>query len=270
MSEYLRASDGQGEAVRAIVTDDREIGSSSIVTDSVLNFPHKFIGTVGTVVDDRLDPETVTVFYGTLAGSIIEIDSYAPSYSDIGNFEGQVVLIKPTTSWADEVAEAVSDATDAVNNIPNDIASALEPIETTPTKVGIGKVPANGTLDVAGDIYQNNKKVLDTSSMIPSQNIDWANQSGVGHIILAGKLWQWFTINVTVNTAATSWSTAFPIPFAATPETYQVSIATGWISATTGGAENVTATGMSGFWSSTAGTRPRSGKVYVFAIGTPV
>lgn len=105
--DYIRASNGDGEAVRAIVTENRGIGNLALVVDSVLNWPHKFFATAGTVVDDELDPETVTVFRGHLDGSIIMIEEFSPGYSDIGNLENQVVVLKPTTPWADAVAEAM-------------------------------------------------------------------------------------------------------------------------------------------------------------------
>lgn len=108
--DYIKASDGNGEAVRAIVTEDRGIGNMALVVDSVLNWPHKFIATSGTVVDDQIDPETATVFYGHLDGSIIMIEEFSPGYADMGNTENQVVVLKPTTPWADAVAEAAEDA----------------------------------------------------------------------------------------------------------------------------------------------------------------
>lgn len=109
--EYIKASDGNGEAVRAIVTEDRGVTNMALIVDSILNWPHKFIATSGEVdADDIFIPETVTVFYGYLDGSIIMIEEFAPGYSDIGNFENQVVVLKPTTPWADSVAAAVEGA----------------------------------------------------------------------------------------------------------------------------------------------------------------
>lgn len=107
--DYIRASNGDGEAVRAIVTEDRGIGNMALVVDSVLNWPHKFFATAGTVVGDEFDPETVTVFRGHLDGSIIMIEEFSPGYSDVGNFENQVVVLKPTTPWADAVAESIGE-----------------------------------------------------------------------------------------------------------------------------------------------------------------
>lgn len=108
--EYINASNGDGEAVRAIVTEDRGIGNLALVVDSVLNWPHKFVATSGEVdEEDRFIPETVTVFRGYLDGSIVMIEEFAPSYSDIGNTENQVVVLKPTTLWADLVAQSLEE-----------------------------------------------------------------------------------------------------------------------------------------------------------------
>lgn len=106
-NDYLRASNGVGEAVRANVVVDREIGSFEINVDTVLNWPDKFIATSGTLdsATGTFDPTTVTVFYGHINGTYIEIDEFAPGYADNGNTANQLVVLKPTTPWADAVAE---------------------------------------------------------------------------------------------------------------------------------------------------------------------
>jgi hypothetical protein len=109
--DYIRASDGNGEAVRSIVSEHREIGDMSLIVDSVLNWPHKFIATSGFIDIDTglLDPETMCIFYGHLDGTIIMIDGFAPGYSDVGHTAGESLLLKPTTPWADAVAEAIDE-----------------------------------------------------------------------------------------------------------------------------------------------------------------
>ena len=108
-ADYIRASDGNGPAARGIVTQDRAIGDMSLVTDSVLNWPNKFIAMVGTVeTGDQFDPATVTVFKGTLTGGIISIQAFAPGYPDMGNLENQVVLLRPSTDWANEVSNVLN------------------------------------------------------------------------------------------------------------------------------------------------------------------
>ncbi len=108
--EYLRASNGTGEAVRANVVLGRPVGSTEINVDSVLNWPSKFIATSGMVdnATGTFDPATVTVFFGHLNGTYIEIDEFAPGYPDRGNDENEIIVLKPTTSWADKVALRVA------------------------------------------------------------------------------------------------------------------------------------------------------------------
>lgn len=108
--EYLNASNGLGEAVRANVVVEREVGSIEINVDSVLNWPYKFIATSGMLDTDTgtFDPETVTVFYGHINGTYIEIDEFAPGYPDIGNQANEIIVLKPTTAWADGVANRVA------------------------------------------------------------------------------------------------------------------------------------------------------------------
>lgn len=107
-TKLIRASDGVGEAVRATVTATRSIASTTIAVDAVTNWPDYFIATSGEIgADNFLTPSTVQVFNGHLSGSDIIIDSFAPGYSDLGNSIGDVVLVKPTTAWANEVADVI-------------------------------------------------------------------------------------------------------------------------------------------------------------------
>lgn len=102
--EYLKASDGNGEAATATVTTYRAPGDTNLITDTVSHWPVKGIATSGKLKPDgTLDQTTVTVFSYVLTGSIIVIDSIAPGYTDMGNEVGQRVVVKPTTLWADTV-----------------------------------------------------------------------------------------------------------------------------------------------------------------------
>ena len=104
----IRASNGSGEAVRGSVTAARSIGATTLSVDSVINWPPYFIATTGIrLPDGTLDPSSALVFEGHLAGGSIEIDSIAPGYVDDGNSVGDVVLVKPTTLWADMVADVL-------------------------------------------------------------------------------------------------------------------------------------------------------------------
>lgn len=105
--DYVRASDGTGTAVRAVVASKREPNDLYLNVDSVAHWPNKFIATAGTIDESTgmLDPDTFTEFYGHLEGSIIVIEEFCPGYSDYGNEPYDIVVIKPATAWADAVAE---------------------------------------------------------------------------------------------------------------------------------------------------------------------
>lgn len=111
--DYMRASNGSGEAVRSIVTGIRTIGSTTLSVDSLTNWPAYFIATSGTLLSDgTLDASTVTVFRGHKNVSQIIIDGYAPGYTDAGNTVGQVIVVKPSTYWADNLADILDETED--------------------------------------------------------------------------------------------------------------------------------------------------------------
>lgn len=104
----LAASDGNGEAVRATVTVQRSVASTTLTVDHTTHWPTgTFIATTGTLLaTGKLDPATVQVFYGTASGTTITISSFAAGYSDLGNAIGDVVVLKPSTEWANGVSTA--------------------------------------------------------------------------------------------------------------------------------------------------------------------
>ena len=102
----INASNKSGEAVRASITAIRSSGSTAITVDATTNWPTNFIATSGTLLaDGTLNSSTAFVFAGHKSGSTIIIDSIAPGYTDVGNTVGQIVVIKPTTFWADNFAD---------------------------------------------------------------------------------------------------------------------------------------------------------------------
>lgn len=122
----LAASDGSGEAVRATVqSPGRDVGSSAIPVDAITNWPTgTFIATTGTLqANGTLDPSTVQVFYGTASGTTVTITSFAAGYTDKGNIAGDVVVIKPTTEWANIASDGI------LSNIqfPANFANFVEP-----------------------------------------------------------------------------------------------------------------------------------------------
>lgn len=148
--QYLNASNGIGEAVRANVVVNRAIGNSQINVDSVLNWPSKFIATVGTLdtTTGIFTPGTVTVFFGHLSGSYIIIDERAPGYSDIGNTANQIVVLKPTTPWADKLVATLNAKVKSVvagANIAVDATDAVNPVVKLSGTVPVANGGTGGT-----------------------------------------------------------------------------------------------------------------------------
>lgn len=115
--DKLRASDGSGNASVATVQSTRSGGASTIIVDTVQGINTNFYGTMGTphTFTDPITSETITViseatavdFQGHVDGSNLEIDVIAPGYTDNGSAVGDIVIIRPTTQWADEVADVL-------------------------------------------------------------------------------------------------------------------------------------------------------------------
>lgn len=109
--EYLKASDGSGDAALMHVTAVRASGNPTIVVDTVVGVPAKFIGSSGTLLPSNfVDQTTIMNFDGHLDGSTLIIDNVLPGSTDNGNTEGQVVIIKPNTEWANRVGGFIENA----------------------------------------------------------------------------------------------------------------------------------------------------------------
>lgn len=133
--DNLKASDGTGNAVLAHIESDRAALATVIDVDSVDNWPAEFIVTTGTLLPTGfIDPDTQLEFEAHLNGGDIEIDAVMPGYTDVGNTDGQVAFIKPTTGFADGVADLAKvshnpDGTikDNVITTPDQFADPVDP-----------------------------------------------------------------------------------------------------------------------------------------------
>lgn len=121
--ELIKGSDGSGNANVATVQNTRSSGASTIIVDTVLGInPDGFSGSMGTphTFTDPITSEVITViseatavdFIGHVDGSNLEIDDIAPGYVDNGSEVGDIVIIRPTTQYADNVAEVLEVAHD--------------------------------------------------------------------------------------------------------------------------------------------------------------
>lgn len=119
--ELIKGSDGTGNASVATVQSSRSPGATTIVVDTVLGInPEGFAGTMGTphTFTDPITSETITViseatavdFIGHIDSGNIEIDTIAPGYVDGGSQNGDIIVIRPTTQYADNLADVLAEA----------------------------------------------------------------------------------------------------------------------------------------------------------------
>lgn len=155
--DYLSVSNGSGDAALMHVESDRLVGSTTIDVDSVTNVPTKFIATTGTIGSSGfIDPTTKTDFWGHIAGGDIIIDGFCPGSSDTGNTEGQVVVIKPNTYWADTLA------THVMNITGNGTPEAATVAALTAAAISATSLATTGNATIGGDIA-----ITGTSRVVP-------------------------------------------------------------------------------------------------------
>lgn len=118
--QRIKGSDGTENANLATVQDSRSPGSSTIVVDTVTGINEQgFEGSMGTphTFTDPVTSETITVideatavdFSGHVDGDNLEIDDIAPGYVDGGSSVGDIVVIRPTTNWANNLADVLAE-----------------------------------------------------------------------------------------------------------------------------------------------------------------
>lgn len=128
--ERIKASDGSGNANVATVQSTRSPGASTISVDTVLGINEGgFEGSMGTphTFTDPVTNETITVisedtcvdFSGHVDGGNLEIDDIAPGYTDLGSEVGDIVIIRPTTNYANNLADVLAEGHND-DGTPND------------------------------------------------------------------------------------------------------------------------------------------------------
>lgn len=162
--DYLSASDGSGDTAIMHILADRAVDSSTITVNTVAGVPAKFIATSGTLAPNGLlDPATKTDFKGHVSGGQLIIDGYMPGSTNNGNTEGQLVVIKPNTHWANKVATFIQNAT-GFGTPDNLFAKAMKAasLEVTGGPVTLPAKSVNGhSLNVTKSVDANGWTVWD-------------------------------------------------------------------------------------------------------------
>lgn len=107
--QLIRGSNGNGPAVRPVVTAARSSGSLTIKVNSTTNLPPRFIGTWGKLNQEtgKLVSNSIRDFYGAVNGADIDLVQMASGFADDGNEAGDVIVIKPNTDWTHNLADII-------------------------------------------------------------------------------------------------------------------------------------------------------------------
>lgn len=180
--EHLLVSDGNGDAALMHVESARSIGDTTLDVDTVVNVPATFIGTYGVIgADGFITTASKRDFWGHLSGANLEIDGFFDGSTDDGNEEGDVVVIKPNTWWANKVAEVIMALTgtgtplDLVIGLLTTTDITAESIHTT------GNADIDGSVDVGGNIV-----IAGTSNLTPGTTV---TVDGSGQITPSAQLY---------------------------------------------------------------------------------
>ena len=183
--QLIRASNGVGEPVQATVTALRNIGSTTLSVDALTNWPANFIATTGNkLTNGTLDPTTVMVFSGHTSGAnTIIIDSIAPGYADRVSNVGNVVVIKPATMWADNLADTMAVAHNDDGSLK---PTAVPQVDWAPLTVVPTLAASNGQrefslsfagVDYTSKIQQGTKLKIPRTSTAPTQAMSFTAAS---------------------------------------------------------------------------------------------
>lgn len=159
--DYLSASNGSGDPALMHVSADRIVGSTTLAVDATTNVPAKFIATTGDLLASGfIDPTTKTEFLGHLDSGNLIIDSFEPGFTDAGNTEGQVVVIRPATGFANRVAAFIQNLKNL--GTPEAIWAAA---------INAASLVLSGDLTVGGNATITGNLTIDGTSHVASASV---------------------------------------------------------------------------------------------------
>lgn len=147
--DYLPVSNGSGDAALMTIETDRLAGVATIDVDTIVNVPTKFIGTWGTLgANNLITPSTKRDFKGRLVDLDVVIEAMETGSVDNGNTAGQVIIIKPNSSWSNRIASFVKNAT----GFGTPEALSASTLTTSGNATVGGNATVTGNLAVTGTI----------------------------------------------------------------------------------------------------------------------
>jgi hypothetical protein len=141
---YVAASTGIANPSLMTVQAVRAVAATSINVNTVAGVPAKFYGTMGTphTFTDPVTSEVITIisdatavdFAGSVSGALLNIDQIAPGYTDLGSKVGDIVIIRPITEWANNLANIIANSLQDNGALKTSALDAFyKPVEVTPT-----------------------------------------------------------------------------------------------------------------------------------------
>jgi len=158
----IRGNNGSNRASSPTVTSARSSGATTINVNTVTGVPTSFIGEMGT-------PDLVTgliangvVFRGHVNGTDLVIDAFAVGYTDAGSAVNDIIVIKPTAEWANNISDLFLVAHNDDGTLSDASATDL---------LGSGRTAAN--------LRYKPRIALQTSPATLTPNVDTANYQRV-------------------------------------------------------------------------------------------
>lgn len=117
----IKASDGTGNASTPTVTLIRSAGATTLKVNTIagiyagaegfyaiMGTPHTFVDPVTGETITEISEASAVEFQGHINVSDIIIDTIMPGYTDAGSKVGDIVIIRPTTGWANNVSDVLA------------------------------------------------------------------------------------------------------------------------------------------------------------------
>lgn len=133
---YIPGSDGSGDASLMTITQVRTAPATSITVNTTAGVPAKFFGTMGTphTFSDPVTGETITViseatavnFAGHIDSGKVEIDAIADGETDLGSKVGDIIVIRPTTQWANNLHDVLAESHNDDGSLKDDIVTTAK------------------------------------------------------------------------------------------------------------------------------------------------
>jgi hypothetical protein len=171
---YLPASDGTGDASLMHLTSGRANGATVYAVDSVVGVPSHFIATCGTLLSTGfIDPTTKVDFKGHVSGSTLIIDAFEPGSTDpvAGNASGQVIVIKPTTGWANRISNFIQNATGTGTPENHTVATLTATSVVTGALSVSGALTLNGAVQVTGTSWIAAQSIATAAAIAPTSQV---------------------------------------------------------------------------------------------------